>query len=179
MFAATRAAPLRSASRSLTRAHTTTASTRPLASTAYLDPARSQEPSISTTPQYIPSDLRRELESALRVDQAGELAANWIYKGQHDVLGRDPATGNLIQVSRRLNCLSRIVPIYFPGNVGPREETPCRYEQAPAAASRPSNDPLGTRSNRRLWTWSYHSFDGKGGRHGVYGSCRDRHWRAL
>lgn len=52
-----------------------------------------------TTPRDIPPTLRGELESALRVDQAGELAANWIYKGQHDVLGRDPAMGPLIQAS--------------------------------------------------------------------------------
>ena len=54
---------------------------------------------MTSTPQGISSKLRKELESALRVDQAGELAANWIYKGQHDVLGRDPATGPLIQAS--------------------------------------------------------------------------------
>ncbi|EIW60727.1 COQ7 protein [Trametes versicolor FP-101664 SS1] len=64
---------------------------------AYIDPAHSQDPSVLTTPSDIPPALREELESALRVDQAGELAANWIYKGQHDVLGRDPATGPLIQ----------------------------------------------------------------------------------
>ncbi|KAI0373366.1 COQ7 protein [Pilatotrama ljubarskyi] len=80
------------------RAHSTHATaTGPLASTAYVDPARSQDPSVLTTPESIPPDAREELESALRVDQAGELAANWIYKGQHNVLGRDPATGPLIQ----------------------------------------------------------------------------------
>lgn len=69
---------------------------------AYIDPAHSQDPSVLTTPRDIPPALREELESALRVDQAGELAANWIYKGQHDVLGRDPATGPLIQASTAL-----------------------------------------------------------------------------
>jgi ubiquinone biosynthesis monooxygenase Coq7 len=33
------------------------------------------------------------------VDQAGEIAANWIYRGQFAVLGRDPRVGPLIQVS--------------------------------------------------------------------------------
>ncbi|KAI8998968.1 COQ7 protein [Trametes punicea] len=73
------------------------AAARFLASSAYVDPAHSRDPSITTTPENIPPELREELESALRVDQAGELAANWIYKGQHDLLGRDPATGPLIQ----------------------------------------------------------------------------------
>jgi len=31
------------------------------------------------------------------VDQAGEVAANWIYRGQHFVLGKQPLTGPLIQ----------------------------------------------------------------------------------
>ncbi|KAI0637337.1 COQ7 protein [Trametes polyzona] len=77
------------------RAHSTAA--RPLPSNAYTDPAHSRDPSVLTTPNGISPAVRDELESALRVDQAGELAANWIYKGQHDVLGRDPATGPLIQ----------------------------------------------------------------------------------
>ncbi|KAI0781296.1 COQ7 protein [Trametes elegans] len=93
-----RAASLRPAIAAAIRTHSTHARTSaPLASAAYVDPARSQEPSVRTTPENISSELRQELESALRVDQAGELAANWIYKGQHDVLGRDPATGPLIQ----------------------------------------------------------------------------------
>ncbi|KAI0747701.1 COQ7 protein [Daedaleopsis nitida] len=71
-------------------------------SSIYLDPARSQEASVTSTPHNIPPALRNELESALRVDQAGELAANWIYKGQHDVLGRDAATGPLIQASTEM-----------------------------------------------------------------------------
>ena len=71
---------------------------RPYASSAYLDPTLARPPSVTTTPDDIPPRLRHELESALRVDQAGELAANYIYKGQHDVLGRDAVTGPLIQV---------------------------------------------------------------------------------
>ncbi|EJF62554.1 COQ7 protein [Dichomitus squalens LYAD-421 SS1] len=66
-------------------------------SSAYLDPALARHPSVTTTPEDISPKLRHELESALRVDQAGELAANYIYKGQHDVLGRQPLTGPLIQ----------------------------------------------------------------------------------
>jgi len=40
---------------------------------------------------------RATLNSAIRVDQAGEVAANWIYKGQMAVLGRDPTVGPVIQ----------------------------------------------------------------------------------
>lgn len=43
------------------------------------------------------------LDSALRVDQAGEVAANYIYKGQHFILGRDKATGPMIQVQYLLH----------------------------------------------------------------------------
>ncbi|KAI0956879.1 hypothetical protein AcW1_005455 [Taiwanofungus camphoratus] len=66
-------------------------------SEAYLDPAKSREPSITTTPTELPDHQKHTLESALRVDQAGELAANYIYMGQMAVLGRDPAIGPLIQ----------------------------------------------------------------------------------
>ncbi|CDO69039.1 hypothetical protein BN946_scf184834.g46 [Trametes cinnabarina] len=98
MFSLARAASLRRAvSSAALRTHSTTARAGAVPSSAYTDPARSQDPSTTTTPQDIPPEVRQELESALRVDQAGELAANWIYKGQHDVLGRDPATGHLIQ----------------------------------------------------------------------------------
>lgn len=98
MFSPARSAPLRSASSALRRTLATAAHPS-LASSVYLDPARAQDPSVTTTPNAIPPELRHEIETALRVDQAGELAANWIYKGQHDVLGRDPVTGPLIQAS--------------------------------------------------------------------------------
>lgn len=45
---------------------------------------------------------RATLNSAIRVDQAGEVAANWIYKGQMAVLGRDPTVGRVIQVIQSL-----------------------------------------------------------------------------
>ncbi|KAI0831793.1 COQ7 protein [Trametes gibbosa] len=90
-----RPSSLRAVTVAAVRLHSTTA--RSIPSSAYTDPALSHQPSIHTTPVNVPQSVREELESALRVDQAGELAANWIYKGQHDVLGRDPATGPLIQ----------------------------------------------------------------------------------
>ncbi|PCH38794.1 COQ7 protein [Wolfiporia cocos MD-104 SS10] len=77
-----------------TEAHTK----RRLASDAYTDAQQSTNAAVSTTPVFkLPERQRRTLESALRVDQAGELAANAIYQGQMAVLGRDPATGPLIQ----------------------------------------------------------------------------------
>ncbi|KAI0668562.1 COQ7 protein [Trametes maxima] len=95
MLAVALSTPLRPALVSALRAHSTNA--RLLPSTAYVDPAHANDASVLTTPETVSADAREELESALRVDQAGELAANWIYKGQHDVLGRDPTTGPLIQ----------------------------------------------------------------------------------
>ena len=70
-----------------------------LPSAAYTDPARTQEASTSSTPYDISDTQRDTLHGALRVDQAGEVAANYIYMGQLAVLGRDRATGPLIQVS--------------------------------------------------------------------------------
>ncbi|KZT03403.1 COQ7 protein [Laetiporus sulphureus 93-53] len=66
-------------------------------SAVYLDISKEQDPSVRTTPEQLRKGQRRALESALRVDQAGELAANYIYMGQKAVLGRDPVTGSLIQ----------------------------------------------------------------------------------
>ncbi|KAH9001758.1 COQ7 protein [Lactarius akahatsu] len=68
-------------------------------SSVYLDPTRSSDASTSSTPDDLSSSQRRALEAALRVDQAGEVAANYIYAGQFAVLRRDPAAGALIQAS--------------------------------------------------------------------------------
>ncbi|GJF00768.1 demethoxyubiquinone hydroxylase family protein [Phanerochaete sordida] len=70
---------------------------RSLPSAAYTDPARTQEASTSGTPYDISEAQRDTLHAALRVDQAGEVAANYIYMGQLAVLGRDRTTGPLIQ----------------------------------------------------------------------------------
>lgn len=67
-------------------------------SSIYFDSAAATDPAITTTPGDLPEQQKRALHSALRVDQAGELAANYIYMGQKAVLGRDPVTGPLIQV---------------------------------------------------------------------------------
>lgn len=63
----------------------------------YLDSTRSNE--FKTSPLDLTHAQREALDSALRVDQAGEIAANWIYKGQMVVLGHDPSLRSLIQVS--------------------------------------------------------------------------------
>jgi len=71
---------------------------RTLASSAYTDPANQHAPAVTSTPDDITPQERERLEAALRVDQAGEVAANWIYMGQHAVLGKDKVTGPLIEV---------------------------------------------------------------------------------
>ncbi|KAF8226186.1 COQ7 protein [Tricholoma matsutake] len=70
---------------------------RNLASAAYTDSAQKSIPAITTTPHNLTPQQREALDSALRVDQAGEVAANWIYKGQLFILGRDPSAAPLIQ----------------------------------------------------------------------------------
>ncbi|KAG5645838.1 hypothetical protein DXG03_005180 [Asterophora parasitica] len=63
----------------------------------YTDPLHAAEPAVTTTPLNITPEQRAALDAALRVDQAGEVAANYIYKGQLCVLGHDRQTGHLIQ----------------------------------------------------------------------------------
>lgn len=79
---------------------------RPQPSAAYFDPLKTTDPSVTQTPENLTEAQREELQSALRVDQAGEVAANYIYKGQLAVFQRDPKYGPLIQVS-----LARPTPI--------------------------------------------------------------------
>ncbi|KAF8212506.1 COQ7-domain-containing protein [Mycena galopus ATCC 62051] len=68
-----------------------------LPSAIYTDPARANDPAICTTPNI--TDVQRDqLDSALRVDQAGEIAANYIYMGQMFILQRDRVLKPLIQV---------------------------------------------------------------------------------
>lgn len=71
---------------------------RPQPSAAYFDPSMATDPSVAQTPENLTETQREGLQSALRVDQAGEVAANYIYKGQLAVFQRDPEYGPLIQV---------------------------------------------------------------------------------
>jgi hypothetical protein len=50
---------------------------RHMPSSASFDPSRSSDLSVSSTPDDLSSSQRRLLEAALRVDQAGEVAANY------------------------------------------------------------------------------------------------------
>jgi len=54
------------------------------------------DPATSTSPSLSP-EQRQILDSAIRVDQAGEVAANYIYQGQMFVLGKDPTTRPILQ----------------------------------------------------------------------------------
>ncbi|CAG8450570.1 16193_t:CDS:2 [Acaulospora colombiana] len=42
-------------------------------------------------------EQKKLIQSMIRVDQAGEIGANWIYKGQMAVLGNDKKVGPVIQ----------------------------------------------------------------------------------
>lgn len=72
---------------------------RPLPSDIYQDVSKSSDPAVCSTPTNLTPAQRDALDSALRVDQAGEIAANYIYMGQMAVLGRDPHLRLMIQVS--------------------------------------------------------------------------------
>lgn len=70
-------------------------------SSAYFDRARASDPSVTSTPADLTPAQRDVLDASLRVDQAGELAADYIYRGQLAVLRRDPTYGPIIQASHR------------------------------------------------------------------------------
>ncbi len=71
----------------------------------------------------------------IRVDRAGELAANWIYSGQSAVLGTDPQVGKLIRVSAIQYNTEAFADAErtYTANVGAGEETPSHDGQTPAA----------------------------------------------
>lgn len=79
--------------------------------------------SVSGTPELTPTQ-HACLDKAIRVDQAGEIAANYIYKGQMDVLGRDRKLKPVIQVRCFTNPTTALTNVsIYSGNVGPGEET--------------------------------------------------------
>jgi len=77
---------------------TLTGTARQLPSKAYTAAPKCSNPGTESTPSDLKPAERIFLDSALRVDQAGEIAANYIYQGQMAVLGRDREAGKLIQV---------------------------------------------------------------------------------
>lgn len=87
---------------SLARFHSTSANPS-LASSAYVE-QETPSPATHETPSDLTRPEREGLEAALRVDQAGEVAANYIYMGQMAVLGKDPRLRNLIQVREPGSC---------------------------------------------------------------------------
>lgn len=93
----------------LIRARRMTTDAKTLASSIYFDQTQAKNPAVSTTPTGITEGQRAALDAALRVDQAGEVAANWIYMGQMAVLGRDPETGVLLQVNTMVPAMSYFV----------------------------------------------------------------------
>lgn len=66
-------------------------------SIAYTNPTTADDRATTSVPTLTASQ-HKCLDQALRVDQAGEIAANYIYQGQMAVLGRDKVVGPLIQV---------------------------------------------------------------------------------
>jgi hypothetical protein len=141
---------------------------RPTPSSVYLDPTRSLDASTSSTPDDLSSAQRKVLEAALRVDQAGEVAANYIYAGQFAVLRRDPATAALIQVSIYAHNLSLLSLHNGLGYVGPREKTPQCHEQATGSASSTANGIMGGSKGSGFRAGCCHGTYGEGGGDGMH-----------
>lgn len=102
-------------------------------SDVYFEPTSHSQTSTSTTPE-LSEEHRAVIDRAIRVDQAGEVAANWIYRGQMAVLRNHREAGPLIEV----------FTVYLPepyvnstvwcqGHVGAGEEAFGRHEQATVA----------------------------------------------
>ncbi|KAG0078288.1 ubiquinone biosynthesis monooxygenase Coq7 [Podila epicladia] len=77
------------------RTFSTTPSTRNASSS-------SSSPETTTETKDVPPlrlsrEQRAVLEEMIRVDQAGELGANWIYRGQYAVLGSDKKVGPVLE----------------------------------------------------------------------------------
>lgn len=89
-----------------------TQSRPPVPSSAYLDRIGRPDESTSSTPDDLSPSQRRLLEAALRVDQAGEVAANYIYEGQLAILRHDPAASALIQASSQYYSF-RVISIFY------------------------------------------------------------------
>jgi len=66
-------------------------------SDAYTQPRSAMDVSVIGTPKNLTRSQLEVLDKSIRVDQAGEVAANWIYRGQLAFLGRDPEVGSIIQ----------------------------------------------------------------------------------
>ena len=122
--------PLNRALPTVTRRALSSQASSSLPSSAYTDPTKRGGPSTSSSPNDITKEQKHALDSALRVDQAGEVAANYIYKGQLAVLGRHRTAGPLIQVNNWGLVLSIDIDFvhFFSGNVGSGEETFGRNE---------------------------------------------------
>ncbi|KAF9109741.1 ubiquinone biosynthesis monooxygenase Coq7 [Mortierella sp. AM989] len=85
-----------------TRTLTTSATTRQATTTSNSAENNSSNNNSSSSDSSVPplrlsKEQRDMLEEMIRVDQAGELGANWIYRGQYAVLGSDKKVGPLLQ----------------------------------------------------------------------------------
>jgi ubiquinone biosynthesis monooxygenase Coq7 len=63
-----------------------------------MNSSKTADPAVSGTPTDLTAEQRDILHSSLRVDQVGEVAADYIYRGQLAVLKNDPKCGPIIQV---------------------------------------------------------------------------------
>jgi 3-demethoxyubiquinol 3-hydroxylase len=157
---------------------TLTTAARTLPSSAYTSTSQARDPSTSGTPEDLTGTQRNALDAALRVDQAGEIAANYIYMGQLAVLRRDRVSGPLIQVSYTVQEDYEELE-HISGHVGSREKTFGCHEQAAAATSCATDCVMGSSQGSWVWTRSCHCSHGQGSRNGVHRSSGDRHRRAL
>ncbi|KAF9350308.1 ubiquinone biosynthesis monooxygenase Coq7 [Mortierella sp. AD094] len=90
------------ATRTLTTSTATRQATTSSSSTGNNNTDSSTSSSSSSSDSSVPplrlsKEQRDMLEEMIRVDQAGELGANWIYRGQYAVLGSDKKVGPLLQ----------------------------------------------------------------------------------
>ncbi|KAG0000045.1 ubiquinone biosynthesis monooxygenase Coq7 [Entomortierella chlamydospora] len=81
----------------VTRQATTSSSSSGNDNTDSSTSSSSSSSDSSVPPLRLSKEQRDMLAEMIRVDQAGELGANWIYRGQYAVLGSDKKVGPLLQ----------------------------------------------------------------------------------
>ncbi|CAG8776487.1 6918_t:CDS:2, partial [Racocetra persica] len=71
----------------------------------------------TTKNDKLTAEQKKLIDGMIRVDQAGEIGANWIYKGQMAILGRDKKVGPVIQEmwdqeKHHLHTFDEMIPRY-------------------------------------------------------------------
>lgn len=142
-------------------------------------------PTRATTerPNLTPEE-QQVIDRIVRVDQAGEVGANWIYRGQKVGMGirGDRKAVKQIDVScspRSGSRWDRLGTDMTIGDVGDGETSLERHVDAKNAVPSPTDIAIPTLASYGFRAGSRNGSDGTRGRYGMYRGSGDSHRRAL